>query len=873
MTTPFATLILAGGTGSRMGSGDKHKVCFEVLDRPVILRALETYNLCGSSLNLIVVGTMGEKVMATVSQRFPATAYVFQNMPLGTGDAARKGADVLERMHFDGDVLVVAGDKIIEPHVIQGMLARHRRTGSDVTVATTRRQPGSSAGMVVKNRRGKVRKILETGELNRTLTIRELAILFEKSVSLSPGRLEKILLKRLPRGRIKEFAPDLWNAATRPRKLTKLEFLSLTTEDDRRGLVHVGNTAVQVEEIVNGDLHDNQSTYIFRCSALCEALHALKPSRPGQEEYLTDVIGILSSRKVPSRITEYEIENPEDLMAFNNPEELLAIEEVLRRKEGSLKIGASPSDGSVIAPAAQWRAMLKNPSSAMRRMFRCWYGEGIPWDAYIRALDAFVRRYGSERKVVVIRAPGRINLLGRHIDHQGGSINVLAVNREIIMVASPRGDDVVTLSNTDPSLFADNTFRISDMVAQLDWDDWLRAVDGPRVRRILESARGEWHNYVKAAILRLQERFRHRRLQGMDVMVAGDIPIGAGLSSSSALVVATAEAVSIFNSLAVTARRLVSLCGEGEWFVGTRGGVADHAAIKLSRRGYVTRVGFFPFQIEQASPFFKDHALVVCNSGIYAGKSGKARHVFNEKVTAYHIGRIFFRMLRSDLAPNIEHLRDITIENLGISRREFFELLSRLPSTMTRKEVRSVFKQAAESERDAIERLFVSHDDPAEGYTVRDVVLFGLCEMARAKLCLGVLRAGDAAALGRFMDISHNGDRVSRDNGRGKWLRSSQGLSADAVAGIGRRRGRQGDLAFYPGSYGCSLPEIDRIADTVRGMPGVEGAQMAGAGLGGCVMALVRKEHSASVIERLSSEGIRAEVFRSIAGAACLTVA
>ena len=58
---PFVTVILAGGKGTRMGSSQKHKVCFEVMGVPVIIRALETYNLCGSQLNIIVVGMMAER--------------------------------------------------------------------------------------------------------------------------------------------------------------------------------------------------------------------------------------------------------------------------------------------------------------------------------------------------------------------------------------------------------------------------------------------------------------------------------------------------------------------------------------------------------------------------------------------------------------------------------------------------------------------------------------------------------------------------------------------------------------------------------------------------------------------------------------------
>jgi len=449
---------------------------------------------------------------------------------------------------------------------------------------------------------------------------------------------------------------------------------------------------------------------------------------------------------------------------------------------------------------------------------------------------------------------------------------VMAVNREIIMVAAPRTDDVVSLANTEGGQFAEEVFRISDLVASLNWDDWQRVIDGPRLRRLLEAARGDWANYVKAAILRLQELFRDRQLFGLDMMVSGDIPMGAGLSSSSALVVATAEAVRVFNRLPVSARRLVSLCGEGEWFVGTRGGAADHAAIRLSHRGCVTRVGFFPFKIEDSARFFPGHDLVACNSGIYAGKSSDARNTFNAKVTAYHIGRVWFKMLRPDLASRIEHLRDINPGHLGITRPDFARLLLQLPSRITRAKVQAAFGAIASPERDVLDRMFLTHEAPAEGYAVRGVVLFGLSEMARAQRCLGLLKKNDARSLGQLMTASHNGDRVSRPASGSKGHKSPKGVEDQQLADWGGKKAGPADLASFSGDYGCSLPAIDRIVDFAQELPGVEGAQLAGAGLGGCVMVLVRKPHTAGLLKALADQGIRGEVFRPIAGACSLVM-
>jgi N-acetylgalactosamine kinase len=602
-------------------------------------------------------------------------------------------------------------------------------------------------------------------------------------------------------------------------------------------------------------------------------LGRLRSNRASQEEYLTDVFAILAKANPPAKIVGHKVEDPRDLMAFNNPQELLAIEEVYRQREGQQQTEESPGVGKPpLATVTEWGNLFKAPSAAAISQYRQWYGEEVPWGQFQDAIRAFEARFGPNRPVAIVRSPGRINLMGRHIDHQGGTVNVMAVNREIIAVAAPRNDDTVILANRDGEHFSEQTFRISDLVASLNWDDWQRVVDGPRLQRLLEAARGDWANYVKAAILRLQEQFRDRRLRGFDLMVSGDIPMGAGLSSSSALVVATADVVRHFNQLPVSARRLVSLCGEGEWFVGTRGGAADHAAIKLSRRGCVTRVGFFPFRIEDSARFFPDHVLIACNSGVYAGKSNKARNTFNAKVTAYHIGRTWFKMLRPDLATRIEHLRDITSENLGIPAADLIKLVAKLPSRLTRAQAQSALAQMAETERERLERLFLSHDAPAEGYAVQDVVLFGLSEMARARRCLELLKSGDAAGLGRLMNISHDGDRVSRSSKNGTWKRTALRLTEGDPEAWGTATEDSANIAELAGSYGCSLPELDRIVDLARRIPGVAGAQLAGAGLGGCIMVLAEKSQMSGILSKLENQGIRGDVFRPIAGACSLVM-
>jgi len=228
--------------------------------------------------------------------------------------------------------------------------------------------------------------------------------------------------------------------------------------------------------------------------------------------------------------------------------------------------------------------------------------------------------------------------------------------------------------------------------------------------------------------------------------------------------------------------------------------------------------------------------------------------------------------LRPDLAPRIEHLRDLDPEHLGLRRSTFLQLLAQLPSRISRAQIQAAFSQMAGAEPEALERLFRSHEAPARGYAVRGVVLFGLAEMARARRCLELLKQDDAAALGKFMSVSHDGDRVSHETAHGRWRRVSASVSDHLLLDWARHPGRAVDLAGLSGAYGCSLPELDRIVDLARRLPGVEGAQMAGAGFGGCIMVLVQQAHTAGVLQALAAQGIHGEVFRPIAGACSLAL-
>jgi N-acetylgalactosamine kinase len=343
----------------------------------------------------------------------------------------------------------------------------------------------------------------------------------------------------------------------------------------------------------------------------------------------------------------------------------------------------------------------------------------------------------------------------------------------------------------------------------------------------------------------------------MNLVLSGDIPPSAGLSSSSAIVVVVMLACAGLNQVSYDRNTLAEKCGEAEWYVGTRGGSGDHAAEILARPGEVSHIGFFPSSVSYL-PFPDGYRVVVSNSRKEAHKSAGARSIFNAATAAYDVGFALLRRRWPQYADRLKHLRDVNTENLECDVMEIYRMVKSLPETCTRDDLCRELNGS--DERPILARRFKDHEDPGEfGYAVRRKVLFGMSECQRSRLCADLLRDGDLEGFGEIMTISHNGDRVFLHRpGTVDVLkywdhRVSDGYIArlieDATSGEPAKVKRSA-LHRQSGDYGCGCEEIDQLVDISLGVPGVVGAQLSGAGLGGSMMALVR-EGAVDALEEL----------------------
>ena len=193
--------------------------------------------------------------MTTVNRRLPGTAYAFQDRPLGTGDAARKGAEIFERMRFEGDVLVVAGDKVIDPKVVRHLISAHEHSGADVTLATAKRPANSSAGILLKSARGNIVGILEEAERQRLAALGRINEAFGGKAKLPRATVEAIIAEECRERTARRVLDEVWGAcglkpAGSPKSevrspksggvLEREEFEARFSKEERLGLVKIG---------------------------------------------------------------------------------------------------------------------------------------------------------------------------------------------------------------------------------------------------------------------------------------------------------------------------------------------------------------------------------------------------------------------------------------------------------------------------------------------------------------------------------------------------------------------------------------------------------------------------------------------------------
>jgi galactokinase len=353
-------------------------------------------------------------------------------------------------------------------------------------------------------------------------------------------------------------------------------------------------------------------------------------------------------------------------------------------------------------------------------------------------IKAFVDRH-REAPTWVVRAPGRVNLIGEHTDYNDGFVFPMAIDRAAWIALRPRADGKVVATSLD---FGETKeFELASLDA---------AFAHPKT--------GGWIEYLKGTAWALQDAGFN--LKGWEGVVAGNVPIGAGLSSSAALEVATARAFAVLSDIDWKPGPMALLAQKAEnLWVGVNCGIMDQLISASGVEGCALLIDCRSLATTPA-PLPPGTVVVILDT---ATRRGLVDSAYNERraqceAAARHFG--------------VKALRDVSSEQLAAGAAAL---------------------------------------DPTTLRRARHVV----SENERTLAAATVMKRGDAAALGRLMNESHES------------LRHDFEVTNDG---------------------------LNVMVDCARRAPGCYGARMTGAGFGGCAVALVAQDEAETFVKRVTAD-------------------
>jgi galactokinase len=234
--------------------------------------------------------------------------------------------------------------------------------------------------------------------------------------------------------------------------------------------------------------------------------------------------------------------------------------------------------------------------------------------------------------LINFRAPGRVNLIGEHTDYNAGFVMPAAINLSVYTRITPREDRKLQIRSGN---FADEV--------EIDLDD--RAL----------KARGHWSDYpvgVAATLERAGYRLRGARLE-----IHSEVPMGSGLSSSAAVEVSAACALTANSEVLIDRRELALLCQKAEnEFVGARVGIMDQFVALFGEEQKALMLDCRSLEYKLL-PVPQSIRLVICNTMV---KHELASSAYNERRAQCEAGVEHL----AQFLPQVEALRDVTLEDL-----------------------------------------------------------------------------------------------------------------------------------------------------------------------------------------------------------------
>jgi len=292
----------------------------------------------------------------------------------------------------------------------------------------------------------------------------------------------------------------------------------------------------------------------------------------------------------------------------------------------------------------------------------------------------FARAFEGQA-IIYGRAPGRVNIIGEHTDYNGGFVLPMAIDRDVAVVGRSRGDGVLRVYAADLDAFAE--FHIANPVQRSD---------------------APWLSYIAGVVQELTSSGFH--IDGADVVLTGDVPMGCGLSSSASVEMAALAYFEQANGFTLDAKEAARLGQRVENnFLGLNSGIMDQMIARTAREDHALFLDCRSLAHEYVPVALDETCFIIANTGV---ERGLTQSQYNDRVDECWRA---VRVLSDGVDANNKRLRDFTLDDL---------------ETHASKMLEPVYRRA------------------------RHVIT----ENARTVAAADALRRGDAATLGALMDES-----------------------------------------------------------------------------------------------------------------------
>ncbi len=302
----------------------------------------------------------------------------------------------------------------------------------------------------------------------------------------------------------------------------------------------------------------------------------------------------------------------------------------------------------------------------------------------------------------LFRSPGRVNLIGEHTDYNNGFVLPAAINKEIVFA--------IALNNTQTI----NLYSL-DMQEQASFE--LQSIEPSDIG---------WANYLLGVVAQFQKA--NYKIGGFDLVFGGNIPIGAGLSSSAAVECGLAFALNELHGFGLNRMILAEMAQKAEHeFAGVRCGIMDQFASLFGKDGHAVKLDCRSLEYEYF-PFDMSHyRIVLCDSQV---KHSLASSEYNTRRQECETG---VAILQKHY-PKVGSLRDATIEMLEKHQPEFDPVVYKRCSFIVQENNRVLDACKALQENDLVffgQKMYASHAGLQHDYEVSCPELDFLVEQAK----------------------------------------------------------------------------------------------------------------------------------------------